>query len=97
MKAYIVQCSTGCSCCSYENHACGPYSSREEAEKACDDFRRNKRLSSQYAPQGRYDIEEYEAEQLPDGRLIIGNIVFRGFTEWGQRIDFGLDDCYRVE
>lgn len=97
MKAYIVNCSTGCTCCSYQNHSCGPYLTREHAEDACRRFLETKRLASQYARRGVYEIEECEAEQLPDGRLIIGNIVLPGFAKFDDQIDFGLGNEHRVE
>lgn len=33
------------------------------------------------AANGRYSISEHEAEQLPDGRVIIGDRVFSGFID----------------
>lgn len=76
MKSYIIHCSTGCSCCNEENHYRGPYKAQKDAEDAKAGFQLNKLLASQYAPEGRYSIEEHEAEELPDGRIIIGRRIF---------------------
>lgn len=75
-KGYIVECSTGCTCCSNENHLRGPFSSREVAEAACVQYHNMAILASQYARNGNYYVREYDAESLPDGRIIVGSIVF---------------------
>ena len=80
-KAYIVDCRTGCTCCARENHKRGPYSSREVAERKVEAFRSIPLLASQYAPRGVYDVGEYDAEALADGRLIVGERVFRGWAD----------------
>lgn len=72
-KIFIIYCSTGCSCCSGDNHYRGPYKTREEAEKAAAGFRERSLLSSQFSATGNYSIEDRDAEILPDGRLIIDN------------------------
>lgn len=89
MIAFIVEARTGCSCCVGENHHRGPYKTREYAEKMVGTFKEMRLLASQFAPRGSYHIEEHEAEQLPDGRLIILDRVFPGFAEDGNsdRID----------
>lgn len=71
-KAYTVYASTGCTCCNYENHYRGPWRTREEAEAAAARYPEERLLASQYAPQGRYSVEEHGAEILPDGRIILG-------------------------
>ena len=81
MKAYMIHCSTGCTCCSNENHYCGPFSSREIAEGFKARFHATKRLASQYAPNGHYKVEEYDTEVLPDGRIIISSRVFPGWAD----------------
>ena len=81
LKTYIIYCSTGCSCCNEENHYRGPFSSREKAEEARKSYRELPLLASQYARKGNYDISEYEAEQLPDGRIIVEDKVFPGFID----------------
>jgi hypothetical protein len=73
IKIFTIYCSTGCTCCSEENHYRGPYRTREEATKAAEGFRSRKLLSSQYSSTGNYSIEEAEGEILPDGRIIISN------------------------
>ena len=86
VKGYVVYCTTGCSCCSSENHYRGPFSTREAAEAASDGYSKDKVLASQYARNGQYDIEVHDAEILPDGRVIIDDTVFAGWTE-----DTGID------
>jgi len=80
-KAYIIECRTGCSCCSSDNHKRGPYTSRSVAEEKVASFRAIPLLASQYARSGIYDIEECEAEVLPDGRLIINERLFAGWAD----------------
>ena len=81
MKAYVIECRTGCSCCSGDNHYRGPYSSKEVADRKAQSFHDARLLASQYAPNGRYHVTEHEAEQLPDGRVIVGRTVFNGFAD----------------
>jgi len=80
-KAYVVYCSTGCSCCSDENHYRGPFSTREIAEARCELYTKTRLLASQYARNGNYKIEEYDAELLPGGRVIVDDTVFAGWAE----------------
>lgn len=82
MKLYFIHCQTGCTCCSEEyNHYCGPFSSREKAQERIDSYleetppiyKNGRRMNpphiaSQYAPRGRYSIEEHEAEKLNQGK-----------------------------
>lgn len=81
ISAFMIHCTTGCSCCSSENHYCGPFSSRDVAEKASASFHDGKKLASQYARNGRYSIEEHPAEVLPDGRVIIDCRIFKGWAD----------------
>ena len=81
VTAYIIDCRTGCSCCSSDNHKRGPYTSSSIAEEKVASFRAIPLLASQYARSGVYDIEECEAEVLPDGRLIINERVFAGWAD----------------
>lgn len=83
MKAYVIECRTGCSCCASENHYRGPYSSREVAEKRAAYFHETRLLASQYARNGVYHINEVDVEVLPDGRIIVNNTVFAGFKDDG--------------
>lgn len=80
-KAFMIHCTTGCSCCREDNHYCGPFSDRDIAKYWAKEFHDKKKLASQYAPNGCYDISEHDAEILPDGRLIIGNTVFPGWAD----------------
>lgn len=93
MKGYTIYCSTGCSCCAYENHRRGPFSSREIAEKAVAAYREIPLLASQYSRTGNYEISEHEAETLPDGRVIVGNVVFPSWRD----DDIAGNDTVQVE
>jgi len=88
-KLFLVECRTGCSCCSSENHLRGPYSSLEVAEARKKNFQETSLLSSQYAPNGVYHIKEYQGELLPDGRIISGSRVYESFKDNG-----GDDDIW---
>jgi hypothetical protein len=81
VKVFIVRCSTGCSCCSNENHKRGPFSTQAVAEGKVVEYRAIPVLASQYAERGVYHIESFDAEQLPDGRLIVEDSVFKGFAD----------------
>jgi len=82
MEAYFVECRTGCSCCSSENHSRGPFSTKEIAEARVVAYRGMSLLASQFARSGVYVVEECdEIEALPDGRLIIDDHVYRGFVD----------------
>lgn len=70
---YFIFASTGCSCCSHENHYRGPWRSREAAQGMVSRYTADRLVASQYARSGHYTIEEFQAELLPDGRLIINN------------------------
>lgn len=52
----------------------GPFKTREEAEGKAKETK---------VFQDVFDIEEYEAEKLPDGRLIVGDSVFPKFLGEG--------------
>lgn len=79
--AFMVHCTTGCSCCSDQNHWCGPFSSMEVAVRWTDIFRDTKHLTSQYAPNGRYTVSAHSVAFLPDGRLIVDDRVFRCWAD----------------
>lgn len=95
MKAFTIYCSTGCTCCSNENHYRGPFSSREIAEEKVKHFREVRLLASQYSKNGNYHIYEEEAEQLPDGRVIVDDRVFPGFAD--QPLENADEDKFRWE
>lgn len=71
ITVWSIECRTGCSCCSYENHTRGLYLTHEEAERRRDKFHSMPLLASQYSKTGVYHIRGHEAEKLPDGRLIV--------------------------
>ena len=77
-KLWYISCHTGCSCCADENFDQGFYTTIEAAQDVADRWSRGdgNPLASQYAPYGRYYVEEVEAEFLPDGRAIIDGSVF---------------------
>lgn len=83
VKLFIVECRTGCSCCSSENHYRGPYSSEEIAKGHVERFREMPLLSSQYSKTGNYHIREEAGELLPDGRVISDSKVYAGFKDDG--------------
>ena len=79
MKAYLIDCHTGCTCCSNENHYRGPYETKEIAQKRIDFFYHGAwaPLASQYAKRGCYYIEEVDYEVLQDGRVILDDRVYK--------------------
>ncbi len=89
---FLIECRTGCTCCSDENHYRGPFSTREIAERAVKTYEDIRLLASQYAERGRYSIEEVSLELLPDGRMIIGGD--RVWKEGFQDECLGLDERY---
>lgn len=78
MDVWYIECSTGCSCCSYENFTQGFYTSEESVNEVVGKWRKGEGnpLASQYARYGRYYIVKKEAEILPDGRMIVENRVY---------------------
>lgn len=73
-KIYKIECRTGCSCCSYENHYRGLYRTREEASARIARFRRGEDnpVASQYSKYGNYSIEEETLEKISENRIIVG-------------------------
>jgi hypothetical protein len=89
-KAYFIYCGTGCTCCNYQNHYCGPFSTLEIAEDYKRRFHEGKKLASQYAPNGQYCIEEETVDMtLPNGRVIINDRVF----DWAD--DHGWEESFQ--
>lgn len=80
-KGYVIECSTGCSCCSNENHIRGPFSSLEVAYKKVEGYQESRLLASQYAERGRYHVREMDAEVLPDGRVVIANYIASSWAD----------------
>ncbi len=82
VEYFTIYCATGCSCCNGENHYRGPFSTHKIAEERVTFYSQQKLLASQYAPNGRYEINgPYEGEQLPDGRIIGDERVHDGFAD----------------
>lgn len=75
---FYIECRTGCSCCSDENHYRGFYKTREEAQARVDRFKRgiDFPVCSQYSRYGNYDIYESEAEEISNNRIIVNDQVF---------------------
>lgn len=71
VKVYTIYASTGCSCCSYDNHDRGAYVDKSAAERRASKFRSISLLISQYSKTGNYQISEHNAELLPDNRVIL--------------------------
>lgn len=61
-----------------ENFDQGFYFDEETPQKIIERWRKGdgNPLASQYARYGRYRLRSAEAEILPDGRIIVGNVVF---------------------
>ena len=74
-KVYSIYCSTGCTCCSYENHTLGFYKTKEDAERRIQYFldpkAHNNPLSSQYESKGRYSVNEHTYEIILGCRMIV--------------------------
>jgi len=75
---WVMFCKTGCTCCSDENFAQGFFNSAEEAQALMDEYLQGigNPLTSQFSKYGRYSIAKYEAEILPDGRMIVGDRIY---------------------
>jgi hypothetical protein len=75
MKAYIIACGTGCTCCSSENHYRGFYHTKEDAERRIAYYLSPESkfwpLSSQYARRGCYSAEEVDLEAISGDRYIL--------------------------
>lgn len=82
---WFIYAHTGCSCCANENFEAGPFASREDASAQADHYHDQKRLASQYARNGLYDIRTEEGEILPDGRIICGGQIYDSWGEERQR------------
>lgn len=76
-RVAMIECTTGCSCCHWDNHYRGPFNP-SQAEEAIKVLRETRIVASQYAPNGVYRIEEHDCEILPDGRIVVGDTVFPG-------------------
>lgn len=81
IQVWFVEARTGCTCCADENFETGPFATEALAEDCVRDYTRRRRLSSQYSRTGVYRVLGPEnAEELPDGRIIVDDRVF---SEWG--------------
>jgi len=79
MKAYMIECRTGCTCCCDENHYRGFYRTKEDAKHRISYYQLPESkfwpLASQFARRGNYSIEEAEIEDLNDGRYILNDKI----------------------
>ncbi|XZH79216.1 hypothetical protein ACSW8S_15175 (plasmid) [Clostridium perfringens] len=77
-EVWYICCSTGCTCCSYEDFDQGFYSSEEEAKGIVEKYLKGdgNPLGSQYAKYGKYYVEKAQAELLGDGRMIVNGSVY---------------------
>lgn len=80
---FLIDASTGCTCCRNENFTQGPYTDKAEAQAIIDRWSKGdcNPLGSQYAEYGRYTLEEHQAEVISGGRFIINDRV------WGPDIE----------
>jgi hypothetical protein len=96
--AFFISCSTGCTCCSNENFIDGPFRSLKRARETAQSYHDSKRLASQYASNGRYELGWSEVEILPDGRIVADDRIFGGFGDDpdydGWNDDISSDDFY---
>ena len=77
-KLWAIYCATGCTCCSYENFTQGFYEFEIVARAVIAEYEQGigNPLGSQFARYGRYYLQEYEAELLPNGRMIVDDEVY---------------------
>jgi hypothetical protein len=81
MDGWVIECRTGCSCCSDENHWRGPYKTENEVKDAVARFKAGPLLASQYSERGNYNPQKIDVEELPGGRLILdGTRVVPGWA-----------------
>jgi hypothetical protein len=75
-KIYLIYASTGCTCCSEENHYRGPYKSKEDCEKRIKYYKTSNYwpVASQYSQRGNYSIKEYSLEEISKDRYIVGGV-----------------------
>lgn len=88
-EVWVIECRTGCTCCSDENFTQGPYLTEDQAVEVKQRYEQGKGnpLASQYAKYGRYAIEKWEIEVLPDGRWIYGGNIFRNTFDIRELLD----------
>lgn len=97
MKAYMIECSTGCTCCCNENHYRGFYRTEEEANRRIAYFLSPKSkfwpLASQYAARGKYTAHEADIEEISNDRYILDdNELLHEFNFLDINEDGSLED-----
>lgn len=78
-EAFVVLCSTGCTCCANEDMYYGPFRTEDDAIEAAIEHHSRRTLASQYADNGVYYIEKVQVQQIYEDRAIIGNSVVEIF------------------
>lgn len=86
VKAWVIECCPGCSCCAEDSCYFGPYRTKAKATE-----QRARWLAgtdpcpipSYCAPKPKYELEEVTAEELPDGRVILSGV--RVVPDWTPR------------
>lgn len=81
-KAWVVHCSTGCTCCKNENFYQGPYRTIEDAEQSAAYNRQNPILRSQYSDTGVYKVEEVSLVDLGVVLIIDGWYATTNWDNW---------------
>jgi hypothetical protein len=80
MKLFAIECRTGCTCCSCDNHYRGPYKTSEDAQRRINYFLSpdSKAFSSCVLGSNGppHIIRELDAEEIDSNRWIINNRVF---------------------
>jgi hypothetical protein len=73
---YYIHGNTGCSCCRHENFIEGLIIEENDALDELARHEKYRTVRSQYSSTGIYSLYKAEYEELPDGRIILGNRVF---------------------
>lgn len=97
MLAFFTISETGCTCCRSDNRIFGPFKELDSAKSRRESNIASKNFASQYTTTGRHTLGSSEAEQLPDGRLIIGSRVFAGWAEDTRDDEIGHPDEFYVD
>ena len=80
-EVWVINCHTGCTCCSNENFTEGPYLTEENAIKTKLGYEagHGNPLASQYAKYGTYSIDKWEVEV----KRIVAHLSLLGLTlDW---------------
>lgn len=94
MDAFFTTATTGCSCCRHENRIFGPFSTLIAAQTQRDRNNVGTQFASQYAAHGCHSISKADAEQLGDGRIVIGDRIFPSWADEAFDAELGHPDKY---